>query len=94
MEQEQSLWQEMVANKRSPHTRKAYEIDLRDFFKFHAVELSESSIMQFLQLDRSQAMRVKNAIINLLNKQINNHGRNLITFEIGYMIISQIQGRV
>ncbi len=58
LEQERSLWQEMVANKRSPHTRKAYEIDLKDFFKFHAVELSESSVMQFLQLDRSQAIQL------------------------------------
>ncbi|NES64092.1 MAG: tyrosine-type recombinase/integrase [Okeania sp. SIO2D1] len=58
LEQERSLWQEMVANKRSPHTKKAYEIDLRDFFQFHAVELSQSSIMQFLQLDRSQAIQL------------------------------------
>ncbi|NET16603.1 MAG: tyrosine-type recombinase/integrase [Okeania sp. SIO1H6] len=58
LEQEKDLWQEMIANQRSPNTRRAYSIDMRDFFNFHGVELNQITVQQFLNLSRSQAVQL------------------------------------
>ncbi len=58
LENEEDLWREMLANKRSINTRKAYEADLKDFFKFHGIELNQMSVQQLLKLDRSKAVQL------------------------------------
>jgi integrase/recombinase XerC len=48
---------ELLADKRSPNTRHAYEKDLKDFFKFIAgSEPKPELVTEFLQLDRFRAL--------------------------------------
>ena len=58
LENEGDLWREMIANKNSVNTQKAYEIDLRDFFGFYGMELNQVSVQQFLVLERSKAVQL------------------------------------
>lgn len=50
---------ELLADKRSPHTRHAYEKDLRDFFRtLTGSEPTPALVQEFLQLDRFEAVSV------------------------------------
>ena len=56
--QDQDLIQELLADKRSPQTRRAYAKDLRDFFRFltGASEPTPELVQEFLELERMQAV--------------------------------------
>lgn len=56
---ERDLVAELLADKRSPNTCRAYLKDLQDFFRTMAgEELSQGLILQFLQLDRFSAVSI------------------------------------
>ena len=55
--QERDLLAELLADKRSPNTRKAYQRDLRDFFKsISGQEVSPQLVREFLGLERATAI--------------------------------------
>lgn len=55
--EDRDLLQELLKDKRSPNTRRAYEQDLKDFFKTIAgQEPSQQLVSEFLQLERTRAI--------------------------------------
>lgn len=64
---------QLLADKRSPTTRKGYEKDLNDFFQtMTGTPASQDSILEFLHLEQSQAVAV---VLKYKAKMINGEGR-------------------
>lgn len=58
IKKDENLWEEMIRNKRSKNTQRAYEVDMKDFFKYHGVELSQNSVIKFLSLSKLEAVQL------------------------------------
>lgn len=52
---QRDIYQEMLSNKRSQHTKRAYASDMKDFFGFFDMEPSPLTIKEFLSLTKVEA---------------------------------------
>jgi len=68
---ELDLLEELLSSKRSHQTRRAYECDLKDFFRYIAGEYSLSIVQSFFKLNRFAAIAlVMKYKANLLEKKL------------------------
>jgi hypothetical protein len=51
--EKRDLYQEMLSHKLSPHTKRAYSTDLRDFFGYFGFEPVPATIKEFLSLTKT-----------------------------------------
>ena len=59
LDQDPDVLAQLLADKRNPNTKRAYEKDIRDFFtKMTGLLPSTDSVLEFLHLQREQAVMV------------------------------------
>lgn len=64
---QRDIYQEMLLHKRSPHTKRAYASDMKDFFCYFGMEPTPITIKEFLSLTKIEAtalvLKWKNSLV-------------------------------